>query len=76
MRAVLTQPALAVPTGVTTTLLGAIVLVAWRVGHATPDRPSPPAARPGSRYRGRFARCPLLVALTIAAEMLLGLLAG
>jgi ABC-type Fe3+-siderophore transport system permease subunit len=79
LRAVLTpEAALVVPTGVTTTLLGAVVLVvlARRARDAGPTR-RPPAARPGrSRSRVRFAAVStLLVALTIAAA-LVGLMGG
>lgn len=79
LRQVLTaEAALVIPTGVTTTLLGAVVLVllARRSRDAGPTR-RPPTARPGRHHsRLRFAVvCVVLVALTAAAA-LLGLIAG
>jgi len=73
------EGALAVPTGVATTLLGAVVLVvlARRAADAGPLR-QPPAARPGGGGRsrtGRLAVIAVLVAL-LGASALLGLMAG
>lgn len=79
LRAVLTpEAALAVPTGVTTTLLGAVVLVllARRARDAGPTR-RPPTARPGRRH----SRLRVVVVLTVlvggtVGAALLGLMAG
>ncbi|GAB2636102.1 siderophore ABC transporter permease CdtC [Nocardioides ginkgobilobae] len=79
LRALLSpETALAVPTGVTTTLLGAVVLVllARRARDAGPTR-RPASARPGRHHsRLRYAVvCTVLVAATLGAA-LLGLMAG
>lgn len=73
------EGALAVPTGVATTLLGAVVLVvlARRVADAGPLR-QPPAARPGSRGQSRTGRLVVVAVLVVAlgAAALLALMAG
>ena len=79
LRQVLTaEAALVIPTGVTTTLLGAVVLVllARRSRDAGPTR-RPPTARSGRHHsRLRFAIvCAVLLALTAGAA-LVGLMAG
>ncbi|TYL50105.1 iron ABC transporter permease [Nocardioides sp. BGMRC 2183] len=69
--------ALAIPTGIATTLVGAVVMIALARGSrdAGPTR-QPPAARVGVRSRTRFL---VVLALALAAAtgvVLLGLLAG
>ncbi|WP_307859241.1 iron ABC transporter permease [Herbiconiux sp. SYSU D00978] len=71
------EQAIAIPTGVVTTIAGAVVLVALarRTRDAGPTR-EPPAAPARPRSRGRF-RVVLAVALVaVASVVLLGLLAG
>jgi ABC-type Fe3+-siderophore transport system permease subunit len=79
MRAVLSpEEALRVPTGVTTTILGAVVLVvlARQARDAGPTR-RPPTARAGRR-RGRLRTVLVLVVLVVLTlgALLLGLMAG
>ncbi|MDH5131773.1 MULTISPECIES: iron ABC transporter permease [unclassified Microbacterium] len=71
------EAAILIPTGVATTLLGAIVLVlmARRLRDAGPTR-EPPRVRFGVRSRLRFRITLALVALGVAGVLLLGLLAG
>lgn len=73
------EAALAVPTGVATTLLGAVVLVllARRAADAGPLR-QPPAARPSGGGDSRTRRLVVVVMLLIllGASALLGLMAG
>jgi ferric hydroxamate transport system permease protein len=73
------EGALAVPTGVATTLLGAVVLVglARRAGDAGPLR-QPSAARPAGGGRSRARRLALVAVLLalLGASALLGLMAG
>ena len=71
------EDALAVPTGVATTLAGALIMVALarRLRDAGPSR-TPPAAATGPRSSGRFAVVlSVCVALAIGVA-LLGMLAG
>ncbi len=78
MRAALgAQEAIFIPTGVTTTLLGAVVLVvlARRLRDAGPTR-QPPAAGVRVRSRGRFMLVLVLGLVLVAGSVLLGLLAG
>jgi iron complex transport system permease protein len=79
MRAVMgEEAALSVPTGVTTTLLGAVVLVALarRANDAGPTR-RPASARPGGSHSGRrFAIVVTLLVLGFVGALVLGLLAG
>jgi ABC-type Fe3+-siderophore transport system permease subunit len=74
-----TEGALAVPTGVATTLLGAVVLVvlARRAGDAGPLR-QPPSARPvgGGRSRARRLAVVAVLLALLGASALLGLMAG
>jgi ABC-type Fe3+-siderophore transport system permease subunit len=71
--------ALAVPTGVATTILGALVLVllARGVGDAGPFR-QPPTARPSSRGHSRARRVTVILALVVlvALSALLGVMGG
>ncbi|WP_313391160.1 iron ABC transporter permease [Microbacterium sp.] len=71
------EAAILIPTGVATTLLGAIVLVlmARRLRDAGPTR-EPPRVRFGVRSRLRFRITLALVALGVVGVLLLGLLAG
>ncbi|MEE6387979.1 iron ABC transporter permease [Microbacterium paraoxydans] len=71
------EAAILIPTGVATTLLGAIVLVlmARRLRDAGPTR-EPPRVRFGVRSRRRFRITLALVALGVVGVLLLGLLAG
>ncbi|MEV8170501.1 iron ABC transporter permease [Microbacterium sp. NPDC077486] len=71
------EAAILIPTGVATTLLGAIVLVlmARRLRDAGPTR-EPPRVRFGVRSRLRFRITLALVALGLVGVLLLGLLAG
>ncbi|WP_082802804.1 iron ABC transporter permease [Microbacterium sp. CH1] len=71
------EAAILIPTGVATTLLGAIVLVlmARRLRDAGPTR-EPPRVRFGVRSRLRFRITIALVALGLVGVLLLGLLAG
>ncbi|MBP3977189.1 iron ABC transporter permease [Microbacterium sp. BLY] len=71
------EAAILIPTGVATTLLGAIVLVlmARRLRDAGPTR-EPPRVRFGVRSRRRFRITLALVALGLIGVLLLGLLAG
>ncbi len=71
------EAAILIPTGVATTLLGAIVLVlmARRLRDAGPTR-EPPRLRFGVRSRLRFRITLALVALGVVGVLLLGLLAG
>ncbi|WP_431826310.1 iron ABC transporter permease [Microbacterium algeriense] len=71
------EAAILIPTGVATTLLGAIVLVlmARRLRDAGPTR-EPPRVRFGVRSRLRFRITIALVALGVVGVLLLGLLAG
>ncbi|MCK2026049.1 iron ABC transporter permease [Microbacterium sp. SSW1-47] len=71
------EAAILIPTGVATTLLGAIVLVlmARRLRDAGPTR-EPPRVRFGVRSRVRFRVTLVVVALGVAGVLLLGLLAG
>ncbi|WP_101847660.1 iron ABC transporter permease [Zhihengliuella sp. ISTPL4] len=71
------EAAILIPTGVATTLLGAIVLVlmARRLRDAGPTR-EPPRVRFGVRSRLRFRITIALVALGLIGVLLLGLLAG
>lgn len=71
------EAAILIPTGVATTLLGAIVLVlmARRLRDAGPTR-EPPRVRFGVRSRVRFRATLVVVALGVAGVLLLGLLAG
>ncbi|AVL95919.1 iron ABC transporter permease [Microbacterium sp. str. 'China'] len=78
LRAVIgAEAAILIPTGVATTLLGAIVLVlmARRLRDAGPTR-EPPRVRFGVRSRLRFRITLALVALGVVGVLLLGLLAG
>ncbi len=71
------EAAILIPTGVATTLLGAIVLVlmARRLRDAGPTR-EPPRVRFGVRSRLRFRITLALVALGVVGVLLLGLLGG
>lgn len=71
------EAAILIPTGVATTLLGAIVLVlmARRLRDAGPTR-EPARVRFGVRSRLRFRITIALVALGVVGVLLLGLLAG
>ena len=72
------EGALRVPTGVTTTLVGAVVLVALarRSRDAGPTR-TPPAARPGrAGSRRRSLVVVTVLGVLVAAAALLGMLAG
>lgn len=71
------EAAIRIPTGVATTLVGAIVLVlmARRLRDAGPTR-EPPRVRFGVRSRLRFRITLALVALGLVGVLLLGLLAG
>lgn len=71
------EAAILIPTGVATTLLGAIVLVlmARRLRDAGATR-EPPRVRFGVRSRLRFRITLALVALGVVGVLLLGLLAG
>jgi iron complex transport system permease protein len=73
------EAALAVPTGVATTLLGAVVLVllARRAGDAGPLR-QPPVARPAGGGHSRARRLVVVAVLLVllGASALLGLMAG
>ncbi|WP_353888703.1 iron ABC transporter permease [uncultured Microbacterium sp.] len=71
------EAAILIPTGVATTLLGAIVLVlmARRLRDAGPTR-EPPRVRFGVRSRLRFRITLALVALGVVGVLLRGLLAG
>jgi len=71
------EAAILIPTGVATTLLGAIVLVlmARRLRDAGPTR-EPPRVRFGVRSRLRFRITLAVVVLGVAGVLLLGLLAG
>ena len=71
------EAAIRSPTGVATTLVGAIVLVlmARRLRDAGPTR-EPPRVRFGVRSRLRFRITLALVALGVVGVLLLGLLAG
>lgn len=78
LRAVIgAEAAILIPTGVATTLLGAIVLVlmARRLRDPGPTR-EPPRVRFGVRSRLRFRITLALVALGVVGVLLLGLLAG
>ncbi|WP_308195226.1 iron ABC transporter permease [Microbacterium aurugineum] len=71
------EAAILIPTGVATTLLGAIVLVlmARRLRDAGPTR-EPPRVRFGVRSRLRFRIALAVVVLGVVGVLLLGLLAG
>jgi len=71
------EGALAVPTGVATTILGAIVLVAMarRLRDAGPTR-RPPTIRFGVRSTRRFAVALVVGVVLLAAVILIGLLVG
>ncbi|WP_051662395.1 MULTISPECIES: iron ABC transporter permease [unclassified Microbacterium] len=71
------EAAILIPTGVATTLLGAIVLVlmARRLRDAGPTR-EPPRVRFGVRSRLRFRITMVVVVLGVIGVLLLGLLAG
>ncbi|MCE0509252.1 iron ABC transporter permease [Microbacterium sp. KKR3/1] len=71
------EAAILIPTGVATTLLGAIVLVlmARRLRDAGPTR-QPPRVRFGVRSRLRFRIALAVVVLGVVGVLLLGLLAG
>lgn len=71
------EAAILIPTGVATTLLGAIVLVlmARRLRDAGPTR-EPPRVRFGVRTRLRFRITMAIVVLGVIGVLLLGLLAG
>ncbi|WP_149084243.1 MULTISPECIES: iron ABC transporter permease [Microbacterium] len=71
------EAAILIPTGVATTLLGAIVLVlmARRLRDAGPTR-EPPRVRFGVRSRLRFRITIAVVAAGVVSVLLLGLLAG
>ena len=71
------EAAILIPTGVATTLLGAIVLVlmARRLRDAGPTR-EPPRVRFGVRSRLRFRVTLAVVVCGVAGVLLLGLLAG
>lgn len=71
------EGALAVPTGVATTVLGAIVLVlmARRLRDSGPTR-QPPSIRSGVRSAGRFRIVLVLGVVALAAVILTGLLLG
>lgn len=72
------EGALTVPTGVTTTLLGAAVLIvlARRARDSGPTR-NPPAARPGGpRSRRRFLVITAVLVVGVAGSVLLGMMAG
>ena len=71
------EAAILIPTGVATTLLGAIVLVlmARRLRDAGPTR-EPPRVRFGVRSRLRFRITIAVVAAALVGVLLLGLLAG
>ena len=78
LRAILgAEGALAVPTGVATTILGAIVLVAMarRLRDAGPTR-RPPTIRFGVRSTRRFAVALVVGVVLLAAVILIGLLVG
>lgn len=70
-------PALAVPTGVTTTILGAVVMVAMARGSrdSGPTR-QPPAAHVGLRSRRRFAVVLGTALVALVGVVLVGMLAG
>lgn len=78
MRTVLEpEAALTVPTGVTTTLLGAVVLVVLaRRGRDAGATRRPPAARTSTRSRVRFAVVGMALVVLAATAALVGLLAG
>lgn len=71
------EAAIAIPTGVATTLVGAIVLVlvARRVRDAGPTR-EPPRMRLGARSETRFRVVLILAVAAVAASVVLGLLLG
>lgn len=71
------EAAIAIPTGVATTLLGAIVLVlmARRVRDAGPTR-EPPRMRLGVRSETRFRVVLVFAAVAVAASVVIGLLSG
>ena len=71
------EAGIAIPTGVVTTIAGAVVLVllARRLRDAGPTR-QPPAAGVGLRSRRRFALVLAACAALAAGTLLLGLLAG
>lgn len=71
------EAAIAVPTGVATTLLGAVVLVlmARRLRDSGPTR-EPPKVRFGVRSERRFRLVLVIVVAALAGALLLGLLAG
>lgn len=71
------EGAIAVPTGVATTVFGAIVLVvmARRLRDAGPTR-RPPSMRIGVRTRRRFVVVAAVAALVLGATVLAGLLLG
>nr|WP_309128811.1 iron ABC transporter permease [Microbacterium sp.] len=71
------EGAIAVPTGVATTLLGAIVLIvmARRLRDAGPTR-RPPSIRFGVRRGRRFAAVLVVTSAALAAVVLVGLLVG
>jgi ABC-type Fe3+-siderophore transport system permease subunit len=69
--------AISIPTGITTTLAGALVMIvlARQARDAGPTR-QPPGAHTGVRTRRRFWAVLLVCAVGAAATLLLGLLAG
>lgn len=78
LRAILgAEAAIAIPTGVATTLLGALVLVlmARRLRDAGPTR-EPPQIRFGVRSTRRFALVVAVVAVAVVGVAVLGLLLG
>lgn len=72
------EPAMAVPTGVTTTLAGALVLVilARRMRDAGPTRRPPVAGSKGLRSRRRFVVVLVMCLVLTVGAVVLGLLAG